>query len=342
MNLIKNKKSMKKKIFYVMAAVALLSACEGKDALEQRPDEREKVSLEVVMSSSETTKVTGAGGDEEKSVSDYQVFVYDRSSGKLEAYDTPDPSAESVTLKCTTGDKDIVVLANAPDMSSKTSYAEFLAATSYLSDNSVGNLVMEGHAACTITSAVNSVTVNVRRVVAKVVLEEIKVDFESDVYDGMDFVLKNAYLTNVAADKKYLADGKAAPTTWYNKVFRTSDAAVDALVFDSLGNTELDNPDEYTDKHHFYCYPNPHVEDTFSTEWSPRPTRLVVEAQLGDDLYYYPVSLPVLKQNTRYHVSLKIVRPGATSPEQDMDRYAASFTIKVEEWEGPENIEEII
>lgn len=333
---------MKKKIFGVLTAVAVLSACEGKDVCEQRPEESEKVSLEVVMSSSETTKVSGAGGNEEKSVSNYQVLVYDMSSRMLESYDNPDPTAESVTLQCTTGPKEVVVLANAPDMSAVVSYDAFISKSSFLSENSAGSLVMEGHTSCDISSAVNSVTVDIRRVVSKVVLEGISLDFESETYNDLDFVLKSVYLTNAAADKKYLAKN-AEPTTWYNKIVRTSAPEVDGIIYESLSDIELQNKDEYTAKHHFYCYPNPYQEDTFSADvWSPRPTRLVVEAELGGDLYYYPVSLPVLKQNTRYHVSLRIVRPGATSPEQDMGKYAASFTIKVEEWEGPENITETI
>ena len=322
--------------------MALLSACEGKDVLEQDSEVREKVSLEVQMSSSEITKAIGSGGDDESNVSDYQVLVYDMSSRMLETYASPDPSASSVTLQCTTGPKDIVVLANAPDMSKVVSYDAFVASPSLLIDNSAGELVMEGHAECDITSAVNSVTVNVRRVVAKVVLEDITIDFESDAYDAMDFVLKSAYLTNVAADKKYLSEDPK-PTIWYNKVFRIPAYEADDLIYENLGNVELHNPQIYSDKHHFYCYPNPYEEDTFSASvWTPRPTRLVVEAELDGKLYYYPVSLPVLKQNTIYNVSLHIVRPGATSPEQDMDRYAASFMIKVEEWEGPENITETI
>lgn len=333
---------MRKKIFYVAAAVAMLSACEGKETVEQLPDVREKVSLEVVMSSSETTKVSGVGGDEEKSVSNYQVLVYDMSSRMLEAFATPKPTDTSVSLECTVGPKEVVVLANAPDVSSKVSYDAFVATSSYLKDNAVGSLVMEGHTSCDITSAMSSVTVNIRRIVSKVVLEKVEVDFESDVYDDMDFVLKSAYLTNVAAEKKYLAKGED-PALWYNKIVKSDATEVDGLVFGSLEDAELQNPSVYADNHHFYCYPNPCKEDTFSAEeWSPRPTRLVVEAELDGELYYYPVSLPVLQQNTKYHVTLRIVRPGATSPEQDMDKSTASFTIKIEEWEESNGITEII
>lgn len=331
---------MKKKICYALMASVVLSACEGRDADMQYPAEGEKVSLEVVMSSSESTRISGSGDDDEKAVKNYQVLVYDMSSRMLEAYEAPAPSASSVTLKCTSGPKEVVVLANAPDVSGVVSYDSFVRTRSLLSDNSAGSLVMEGHVGLEVTSALNSVTVDVRRIVSKVVLEGITVDFENDAYDEMPFVLKSAYLTNVAADKSYLAEA-ADPQEWYNRIVRTPSSEVDGIVYGGLGDVNVDGT--YTSKHHFYCYPNPYQEDTFSAdEWSPRPTRLVIEAELGGVLYYYPVSLPVLEQNTRYHVSLNVVRPGATSPEQDMDKYAASFKINVEEWNGPEDITETI
>ena len=84
------------------------------------------------------------------------------------------------------------------------------------------------------------------------------------------------------------------------------------------------------------------AHDPFLMKDLKEAARLVLEAVLGGVQYYYPISLPELKQNTRYHVTLNIVRPGATSPEQDMDKYAVSFKINVEEWKGPENITETI
>ena len=331
---------MNKKICYALMASVMLSACGGKDAYDQCPAEKEKVSLEVVMSSSETTKISGAGADEEKAVNDYQVLVYDMSSRMLEVCERPDPEADNVMLQCTTGPKEVIVLANAPDVSSVVSYDAFLEKRSLLADNGVGRLVMEGHASLELTAAGSSVTVNIRRIVSKVVLDGITVDFEQNAYDNMDFILKKVYLTNVAADQGYLSL-TADPTQWDNKIVWASAPAVDAMVYDTVGDVNLKGG--YSAVHHFYCYPNPYQEDTFSAAvWSPRPTRLVIEAELGGVLYYYPVSLPVLEQNTRYHVSLHIVRPGATSPEQDMDKYAATFKINVEEWEGPENVTETI
>lgn len=331
---------MKRKMFFAaMLSLALLS-CEKK-GVDESAGVKEKVSLEVNLVT-DATKVTGDGGDEENAVSGYQVLIYDRSSGMLEAYDNPDASTHSVDMECTTGQKDVVVLANAPDVSGLVSYNAFLKTKSKLSDNAVGHLVMEGYAAPELTASGASIDVTIKRIVSKVVLDGVTVDFEVDAYDKMDFILKKAYLTNVAADKSYLA-AVGDPTLWYNQIVQTSDPKVDGLVYDTLGDLNIKETKQYKTRHHFYCYPNPHDKDTFSpTVWSPRPTRLVIEAVLGGVLYYYPISLPPLEQNTRYYVSLQIARPGATSPEQDMDRHAVTFNIQVEKWIDSDDVSEII
>ena len=331
---------MKRKIFYAAMLAVLLVSCEKKQPVAEEGG-KETVSLEVRLVSEET-KAAGEGGDEEKAVSDYQVLIYDMSSRMLEAYATPDPASVSVSMECTTRQKEVVVLANAPDVSGIVSYDAFLKTRSRLAHNSIGHLVMEGHSSPDLTAAGGTVTVDIKRLVSKIVLDGVTVDFEMDAYDKMDFVLKKVYLTNVAADKSYLAE-TGDPTQWYNQIVRTPASDVDAMIYDEIGNINLKETKKYTTKHHFYCYPNPHKDDTFAADqWSPRPTRLVLEAVLGGVHYYYPVSLPKLKQNTIYHVTLNIIRPGATSPEQDMDKYAATFKISIEEWKGPENVTETI
>ena len=328
----------KKMIFAAMLSFALLS-CEEKYA-DVPAESREMVSLEIKLLP-EATKVPGEGGNEEKAVSGYQVLIYDRSSGRLEAYETPDASSQSVNMQCTTGQKDVVVLANAPDVSGISSYEALLKTKSRLSDNSVGRLVMEGYASPELTASGGSISVKIKRIVSKVVLDAVTVDFEVDAYDNMDFILKKVYLTNVAADKSYLSE-TADPTLWYNQIVQSSEPKIDGMVYDQIADLNIKGTKKYTTKHHFYCYPNPYESDSFSTNWSPRPPRLVIEATLGGVLYYYPVSLPKLEQNTRYYVSLHIARPGASSPEQDMDRYAVTFNIEVEEWTGPEEVSETI
>lgn len=332
---------MRKRFFCAAAMLAsVLVSCEkGKHDVEESV--KETVSLEVKLVS-EDTKTSGEGGNEEKAISNYQVLVFDMSSRMLEVYDSPDASLTSITIECTTGQKEVVVLANAPDVSGIVSYDTFLKTKSKLADNALGRLVMEGHASPNLTASGGEVVVDVRRIVSKVILNEVTVDFESDAYDKMDFVIKKAYLTNVAGDKSYLAEN-ADPTLWYNKTVRNSVSSIDPLVYEDLGSVNIKETKKYTAKHHFYCYPNPYTTDTFTIDsWTERPTRLVLEATLGNVPYYYPISLPELKQNTKYYVSLHIIRPGSTSPEQDMDKYAVSFNVTVEEWKGPVNVSDTI
>lgn len=331
---------MNRKFFYAAIAAVVLFACEKVDVVKQTP-EGEATTLKIVMAS-EPTKASGEGGDEERAISSYQVLIYDMSSRMLEAYATPAPTSTSVNMRCTTGPKEVIVLANAPDVSSIVSYDTFLKTKSSLADNAIGALVMEGNASPNLTAAGGSITVAIRRVVSKVVLDGITTDFELDAYDEMDFIIKKIYLTNVAADKNYLTESPE-PASWYNKIVQTSNNDVDAMIYDKVSDVNIKDTKTYTTRHHFYCYPNPYKDDTFSSDsWTPRPTRLVVEAELGGVLYYYPVSLPELKQNVRYYVSLKIIRPGATSPEQDMDKYAVTFNIEIEDWDGPEDVSETI
>lgn len=322
-----------------MLAFVLVS-CEKKEPAAS-DSQKEMVPLEIRLVSEET-KASGLGGDEEKAVAGYQVMIFDMSSRMLEAYATPDVTASSVSMTCTTGQKEVVVLANAPDVSSIVSFDKFIKTKSLLEHNAIGKLVMEGHASPNLNASGGTVTVDIRRIVSKVVLDGVTVDFELDAYDQMDFTINKIYLTNVAADKSYLAE-TADPAKWYNQNVFTSAPEVNALVYQELSNVNLKQTKEYKLQHHFYCYPNPYENDTFSADvWNERPTRLVLETTLGGVNYYYPVALPELEQNTRCHVSLHIIRPGATSPEQDMDKYAVSFKITVEEWKGPENVSETI
>ena len=92
-------------------------------------------------------------------------------------------------------------------------------------------------------------------------------------------------------------------------------------------------PKPYTTRNVFYCYANNAPEDSFSPMWSPRNTRLVVEALLGEQKYYYPVTLPALEANKKYDVTLSITRPGVESPDAMVDKYTSVFSIVAQDWD---------
>ena len=99
-----------------------------------------------------------------------------------------------------------------------------------------------------------------------------------------------------------------------------------------MGDFEITAETPYTAQNAFYCYPNHASQDSFEAEWCPRNTRLVVEATLGDEKYYYPVKLPKLEHNMRYEVNLVITRPGLPTPDSNFKKFDADFNITVSEW----------
>jgi hypothetical protein len=159
---------MNRKLIIAAFSAALLASCEKSQSDYVTPLD-DKVSIEIELPASET-KITGAGGAEENAVSGYQVFIYDLSTRMLEAYDTPSPSSNTVNMQCTTGPKEVVVLANAPDLSSVVSYDRLLETKALLSDNKAGKLVMEGSSSVNLTSVNNKATVELKKIVSKVVL----------------------------------------------------------------------------------------------------------------------------------------------------------------------------
>ena len=98
----------------------------------------------------------------------------------------------------------------------------------------------------------------------------------------------------------------------------------------------------WTADKYFYCYPNPTETDSSEETWSARRTRLVLEATLGGEVMYYPVTLPVIEPNSSYEVTVKITRRGSPSPDIPVTGIAAEFSVDVQNWITKDRIEEII
>ncbi len=314
-----------------MAAAAIV-ACEKKEA-KLPVDEGQTVTLEVKVPVERTKALSDAS---ESVVNNCQILVYSASSGVLETHE--ESGSSSVTVTCTKGPKEIVALVNAPDMSSAVTYSQLQEARSLLEENSMQSLVMEGSRTVDPDTAEN-VTVDVRRLVSKVRLVKVETAFEKEEYYDLGFKINSVYLINVAGDKKWLADA-GGPASWYNKKGYVS-SACDALLYDAVSGQALTKEDKVYDTGHvFYCYPNPNDEDSFEEDFTPRPTRLVVEATIGEETYFYPVSLPELKRNTVYDVSISVKRPGVLDPNDDIEKKDASVSINIIGWGDPVDVPE--
>jgi hypothetical protein len=222
------------------------------------------------------------------------------------------------------------VLANAPDLGDVVDMEMLSTKTSLLSDNAPDALVMEGRQNVKILSSDGAyISVAVARKVARVELASLKLAIDMPQYNSLPFKVQSVYLINVPAEMPYF--NYLESSLWYNKSGYVQEDYND-LIYDDMEDFEITAETPYTAQNVFYCYPNKIPQDSFEAEWCPRNTRLVVEATLGDEKYYYPVKLPKLEQNKCYEVNLIVTRPGAPTPDYDIKKFDADFNITVTNW----------
>ena len=314
---------MKTKSFFAAFAAVALASCSQVQV--ETPETDGLVELNVNVPEVKT-RLTGTPSSED-AVSNLQIFVFDDATGALEAYGNQ--NASSIKLRCLPGVKDIVALVNAPSLSGIATMSELLTKTSSLSENAKGKLVMSGILEDkTLSATSNTATVDVSRIAAKVTLLSVTNSMDLVANQKKEFKVTGVYLINVAGDRKYLAD--STPSKWYHKMEYESSNTL-SFLYDAPA-TAVAYGSSYSTQHHFYCYPNLTYTDANNGTWSARKTRLVVEATLGGETCYYPVTLDEVSQNTAYTVTLTVTRPGSSSPDEPISTSDATFTVKVKDW----------
>lgn len=313
----------------MMAALAFCGCAQMEEGTTKCGGEMVELSFQVPCQ--KTTKVTGAVTED--AVDDLQIFVFG-PEGQIQAYGHS--QSDEITLTCSTGEKRIAALVNAPLVDTVSNETSLKALVSDFSDNELNRFVMSGIEDKTIVSN-GTVTVPVSRLVSKVVLSSVKNAFELEQHRGMDFTVKSVFLTNAAKDRKYF--GAYSPVEWYNKgVSDMSQIIPDAgeMMYQSLDSEKIAYDSVYQPGCFLYCYPNPMNPE--GTE----PTYLVVEAVIGTTVYYYPVAIPPMESNKCYNVNLTVCRPGSATPDVPVRKTDASFEIEVLPWSENVSVDETI
>ncbi len=321
---------MKTKIFLAAScAAALFISCNKAVTIREDvgdiPEETAELCVRIPLESS--TKASGAGSEsDEKALASVQVFVF-TNSGNIEA--SKSSASGSLELSCTKGEKTVAALVNAPALSDVRTLDDLRSRVSLLSDNGRQSFVMYGQKAVSVAAASVSVTLEVQRFAAKVVIGKITNKLELAQYRTAPIAVGGIYLINVAGNA--LLSGTGTPTLWLNK--SKNDSPADDLYSETPSSLSVEYGSSETSAHHFYCYPNPTTEDSSAAEWSPRHTRLVVEATIGGRRYYYPITLPAINPNTVYTINeLTITRLGSDTPDLDSVLGSISFDITVAPW----------
>lgn len=327
-----------KKILSLLSVLFAVFSCIGeeKGAAEADPSKEELVSLRVSVPRADTRSMTASDDD---SVENVQLFVFDEND-ELEAYESG--YMRETVFRCAPGSKKVVAIVNGPDFSQVRLYHEVAESISDLiDDNKPGRLVMSGEKAVQVSGEEGSldVPVQVCRLCAKIILSSLTLDFDVPYYRNMDFAVTGVYLLNVSGSCTY--SGERSDDVWYNMMEADKETGPE-LIGDLLpAPVSVAQGEQYPFRHELYCYPNDHA-DTSSPVWRPRSTRLVVEALVGNDRFFYPVTLNKVERNAVYKVHLTLRRPGSQSPDDPVEVYWGKGIVEVAPWDVMDEIVEEI
>ena len=263
----------------------------------------------------------------ESNVNSLQVFVFS-SDDRLEAYASGDGS--SLTLDCTSGEKEFMAVTNAPSLESILTKSELQSAVSDLSDNSPSGLVMSGSVSRTLSGADTDVEIPVARLVARISVREITNGLSVPGYYDSSIELTDIYLSDVAGTCPYF--GTHEPEEWINKLGIAEETS--ELLHSGNLSGPISHGNTYRTSHYFYCYPNPVSDDSSSLTWCPRFTRLVIATEIEGETYYYPIAIGNIEANHTYDIEhVQINRLGSDNPAVPVEVGSVSVSIKVMDWE---------
>ena len=324
------KQTFKFALAFLCAAASVIS-CNKFDNSPAYGVEDSRCNINVTLGGAAVnieTKTTGeaaAISANEAKVNSLQVLVF--RGDLIDAYATVS-NASSLSLSCTAGSRTVYAAVNAPDLSGVSSKSAFEAMVVDLSANTPSSFVMVGSETVTLPGT-KSVVVNVSRLVSRVVIKEIKRQFTSPSLAALGFKVDKIYLVNAAGSYNY--GQSAAPSKWYNE--KTNKSELPDLLYDAPAAT-IANGSSYSTLHYFYAMPNPA---------SSKVTKLVVEATLGTQKYYYPIALPAMQPNKSYEITgITIKRGGSEDPDTPVTSDDISFGVTVSGWTTSEIAEQII
>ena len=344
-----------KKTLLLMAAVAAMVCscdkdgdcvpCQKEEEQEQKATLRVSLNLEGDPQTRATNYVTAQAY--ETAVNDVQIFVFD-SKGALATYLDADTKTSDITINTIYGQKTVYAVVNGPDLSGITTQDALEHTAVDLGANSTTTskgFVMVGSNACNVSGTTATVSISVKRLVARVALQKITNSLP-DSYGSL--TVNSVMLINVAGNQNL--ECTASISTWYNKMGRkdgasatqiidgtTNLASHPTLTFMSVGKSVANGGSlAPATPYLFYTYQNNSTSEGngWSNTFSARKTRLVVTATIGGTKYYYPVSISNPQRNTAHTVELTITGLGSTDPDILVQKGAITATVTVDPWQN--------
>ena len=309
-------------------------------------------------------------------INSVQVFVFDANNRlETDVYKDglSDDNSTQVTINTKTGAKTVYALINHSRLNYTVGSAgkllsEYEATLTDLSENtSETDLVMTGKNTVNVTDYNNmgqggtpqAVNIFVKRLVSRVQLDGVTVNFGGTSLEGADFTVQKIYLKNVVGKSpigmqgltgvsdatstilpKLLPDDQYdVAANWYNKM--KEEAGAPAVISDSYSKacnvagtkTDLERV--------LFAFPNATSGDSNNATWGKRHTRIAIKAHVTksavgiDKDTYYVLDLPVLVANTIYEIdNINITQLGKDddSSDEGIKVGKETYTITVDPW----------
>ena len=331
------KMNFKTVIAAIAAAAALVGCAEGVSTdlqcgVEGDADGMMSVRMiyDDVMTKAETEEYEQAL-DDEKIVRKVSVLVFDKATGRLNAFKEISSLSQECKVTIPVGEKTVFAVVNGPDLSAVTKLEHFYALSDNLAENDYRSdrFTLVGTTDCTVEAGKTvEPTVAVKWLVARVVLNKVTCNLAPQYGD---LTVNCVYLGNANTIQKF--SGEVS-------VMANPDGYVDSSKSVAVGKGgEIGTCPDYmyrtvgytipvggniTNQYYMYCQPNA------STTY----TCMYVVATIAGERNYYRVPLKnSLKANHTYSVDLTIANLGSpVPPVGDYQTGAVRAVISIGSW----------
>lgn len=350
----------------VMASIALVSCKKNDNPNSLNASEEGVLKLKIMANnlpisynmvdyvSDGTTKSVGSSNENtanDLKIKTLEVFIFNSVTGNLDCYKkyTSSDNLSLIEIKTQVGSKVIYAIANShkEDWNGIVSLDLFKKQVTSLKEENFGDFTMVGSTNATLSNS-STATLSIKRLISKIVLDEIKVSFNGTPYEGEVLSNVKAYLINVSGSKYYHDNSNVTPAQILNyKGFVPSDtlsAKMPRMLYEnvasSIGTTAFSTP------LYFYSYENLLAEETTDNRF----TKLVIQGDLKGKTYYYPILInregygyvaanghQGIQSNTVYRIKVTIKKTGSDSPDIVIQNGTFSITTTIEDWNNTES-----
>ena len=302
------------------------------------------ISLPLALSCGADISVPQETGGEERRIAlrspavtaaSFDLLAFRREDGVLA---TRESLAEGETSFSIIAGRDynLYLFGNAPDgLLDGILYEGDLADTFLnLEDDEPTRPVMVGNANLTAGFYDSPIAFNLGKYLSKVTLGSVSVKWLDEYDNAPTCTISKIALVN-AMGSIPLVGGPYSEGKWYNC------GVIEQALPEGVGRKILlSSPVIVTSSSaipmnvSFFAMPNPLDDGSWGLPWSPRRTRLALELTIDGIPNWYPVDLPAMDCGCEYLITeLVITGPGATGPDEKIDRSKIELSIEVKPWE---------